>query len=69
MAVTHGSRPSWSWDKSNAPFPSPQKRFQDLDLIPTHWRDVFVGNEERIATGPDGQTSTVTDTIVCLERR
>lgn len=69
LAVTHGSRPSWSWDKSNTPFPLPQKRFQDLDLIPTHWRDVFVGNEERIATGPDGQEGSITDTIVCLERR
>ncbi|WP_084177107.1 class I SAM-dependent methyltransferase [Labrenzia sp. DG1229] len=69
IAATHGSRPSWSWDKSTAPFPTPHQCLKALGLNMSGWKEIFVGNEDRNATGPEGQKGTVTDTIVCLERR
>jgi hypothetical protein len=32
------------------------------------WQSVFVGNIERLATGPEGETGEILDTVLVLKR-
>lgn len=68
LSVSHGSAAPWSWGDPGRAFPSPADELAALRLDPADWSQVFVGNTERTASGPGGQTATVLDTIVALRR-
>lgn len=65
----HGSRAAWSWSDSAKAYPTAEDEMAALDLGLSEWRNLFVGPVERVANGPDGQTATVIDTVIAVERR
>lgn len=68
LVTSHGSRPPWSWAAADTVFPSAEEELAELTLPVDNWRRVFVGPFSRDAKGPDGQSSTVIDNIIALER-
>ncbi|WP_300058472.1 bifunctional 2-polyprenyl-6-hydroxyphenol methylase/3-demethylubiquinol 3-O-methyltransferase UbiG [uncultured Roseobacter sp.] len=68
LIAAHGSRAPWSWADPDTVYPTADEELVDLSLTPSGWHDVFVGPIERIAYGPGGQTATVIDTVIALER-
>lgn len=69
LLVTHGSRPPWSWAAKDKVFPTAREELDALSLDPRVWREVFVGELTREATGPSNQRADVIDLIVALERK
>lgn len=69
LVVTHGSAAPWSWGDPGRVFPTAREDMASLDLAGPDWAEVFVGDADREATGPDGQTAMVIDRVVALERR
>lgn len=69
LIVDHGSAPSWSSAPPEARFPAPEELLSSLELAPAQWRAERLESPIREATGPSGQTGTVTDTVVALRRR
>lgn len=49
-------------------FAGPLPEGTALDLDPSRWHSEFVGAPEREATGPNGQSATVTDNVIALRR-
>ena len=68
LVAAHASAAPWSWADPDTAYPMPEEELAELTLDPTAWTRVFVGAPKREATGPDGQSATVTDTILALER-
>ena len=68
LIVEHASVAPWSWADPDAAFPTPEKSLAALDLDPSRWHGEFVGAHERLATGPGGQSATVTDNVIALRR-
>ncbi|MEO6090680.1 MAG: class I SAM-dependent methyltransferase [Umezawaea sp.] len=67
LVVEHGSVAPWSWNQ-DAVFPTPEESLAGLELDLARWDVERVAAVERVATGPDGQTATVTDTVIALRR-
>lgn len=67
LITSHGSAASWS-DHRHTPFPTPDEALAELQLKPAAWQPVFVGNIERLATGPNGKTGEILDTVLALKR-
>jgi len=69
VIIDHGSAAPWSWrpDGKEPRFPSPEETRTALALGPG-WQEQACERAERTATGPDGQTATVTDNIITLRR-
>jgi SAM-dependent methyltransferase len=68
VVIDHGSAAPWSWqppDGREPQFPAPEQTLAGLGLGPG-WETVICERAERVATGPDGQTATVTDNIIAL---
>ncbi len=68
LVVTHASAPSWSWADPNTRFPTPEEALAALELDPKQWRTERLGAPERQATGPNGESGTVTDNVIALRR-
>lgn len=68
LIAAHGSRAPWSWADPDTVYPTAEDELAHLDLNQSEWREVFVGPIERVANGPGGQTATVTDTVIALEK-
>ncbi|MFI0740396.1 class I SAM-dependent methyltransferase [Streptomyces sp. NPDC021100] len=69
LIVDHGSFRPWAWDPDpDARFPAPEEIYDALGLDPDVWRPERLDRPEREATGPDGRTATVTDTVVAVRR-
>ncbi len=68
LIVEHASVAPWSWADPGTVFPTPEQSLAALDLGPSRWLNEFVGAPEREATGPEGQSATVTDNIIALRR-
>ena len=49
-------------------FPSPEDLYDGLALDPAGWTPERLDRPRREATGPNGQTATVTDTVVAVRR-
>lgn len=69
LIAAHGSRAPWSWADADTIYPTADEELAHLDLNQSEWREVFIGPIERVANGPGGQTATVIDTVIALERR
>jgi len=68
LIVAHGSRAPWSWADPEFKFPAAEEELKSLSLDDTRWKPLFVGPIERQAIGPNGETATVTDSVIALER-
>jgi len=68
LIVEHASVAPWSWADPDTAFPTPEQSLAALDLDPSRWHSEFVGAPKREATGPNGQSATVTDNVIALRR-
>ncbi|WP_247596221.1 MULTISPECIES: class I SAM-dependent methyltransferase [unclassified Rhodococcus (in: high G+C Gram-positive bacteria)] len=69
LIVDHASTAPWSWNQDpDVRFPTPQDTLKMLDLDDDHWQPIRVKAAQRTASGPDGQTATVTDNVIALRR-
>jgi len=69
LIVTHASVAPWSWNQDpHTRFPTPGEALAALDLNPGQWDTDLLGSPERQATGPNGQSATVTDNVIALRR-
>lgn len=67
LIVEHGSTAPWSWKQDpDVRFPSPAEVAAELDL--PQWPVLRADTPQRLATGPSGETATVTDTVVLIQR-
>lgn len=70
VLIDHGSAAPWSWrpDGREPEFSTPAETLTDLGLSPGWGRTEVCERADRVATGPDRQTATVTDNIIVLRR-
>ncbi|MEU8205646.1 class I SAM-dependent methyltransferase [Streptosporangium sp. NPDC049046] len=69
LIVDHGSTAPWSWNKDpDTHYPSPGETAAELALDPARWSVVRADMPHRRATGPGGQTATVTDNVLLIQR-
>ncbi|MGH1416230.1 MAG: SAM-dependent methyltransferase [Pelagimonas sp.] len=68
LMATHQTLAPWSWSDPDTNHPDALARLADMQLDPRDWRQIHVGPIERIAVGKDGQSATVVDAVVALER-
>ncbi|MCA1598028.1 MAG: methyltransferase domain-containing protein [Chloroflexi bacterium] len=68
LVVAHASVPPWSWADPDTRFPTPEEALAALHLRPRQWRIDRLGAPERQATGPNGESATVADTIIAVRR-
>ena len=68
LIVEHASVAPWSWADPDTTFPTPEQSLAALDLDPSRWHSEFLGAPKREATGPNGQSATVTDNVIALRR-
>ena len=69
LIVDHGSTAPWSWSQDpDTRYPTPTEIAAKLELEPARWPVLRADMPRRRATGPDGETATVTDTILLVRR-
>jgi hypothetical protein len=69
LVVDHGSAAPWSWSQDpDTRYPSPREVTAGIDLAPETWTVERADAPRRIATGPDGRTTEVTDHILLIRR-
>ena len=69
LIVDHGSIAPWSWNQDpDTPFPPPTEVAASLNLDPAHWTVRRADQPRRQATGPTGETATVTDHVLLIQR-
>ena len=69
LVTSHGSVPSWSWEKPDKCYPEPKEALENLNLDLGQWTQICVDNLERLAKGPNGEEGMVIDTVIALERK
>lgn len=68
LVVEHASTAPWSWHADDHPrFPTAEETLAALALD-ERWRVERCAAPERTATGPGGQTATVTENVIALRR-
>ncbi|MFF2845009.1 SAM-dependent methyltransferase [Streptomyces sp. NPDC058001] len=69
LIVDHGSTAPWSWDQDpDIHYPTPTEVAAELDLDPAHWSVLRADMPHRRATGPTGETATVIDNVLLVQR-
>ena len=68
LIVEHASVSPWSWADPDTRFPTPEQTLASLKLPHAQWRTERLGSPRRPATGPGGQTATVTDNVIAVRR-
>ncbi|MFE5126109.1 SAM-dependent methyltransferase [Streptomyces sp. NPDC056669] len=70
LIVDHGSTAPWSWNQDpDIHYPTPTEIAAELDLDPAHWSVLRAEMPRRQATGPAGETATVIDNVLLVQRR
>lgn len=67
LIVDHASVPPWSWADPDTRFPTPEQFLASLQLS-GRWRNERLAAPSRRATGPGGQSATVTDNVIAVRR-
>ncbi|MEJ7796227.1 MAG: hypothetical protein WKF50_11800 [Nocardioides sp.] len=67
VVVGHGSAPTWS-EHHDMEFATPEELVALIDLDPARFSRVTVESRSRQATGPDGQSGTLLDTVIVVRR-
>lgn len=68
LIVEHASRAPWSWSPEDTRFPTAEDTLASMQLSPEAWTHRCLCPVARTATGPDGQSATVTDNVLFLQR-
>ena len=68
LIIEHASRAPWSWSPENTRFPTAEETLASMHLDPDAWVHRCLCPIARTAAGPDGQSATVTDNILFLQR-
>ncbi len=69
LIVDHASVTPWSWNhKPHQRFPTPTETLAALDLAPEQWHTERLGAPERQAIGPNGESVSVTETVIAARR-
>jgi SAM-dependent methyltransferase len=69
LIVDHGSTAPWSWNQDpDTHYPTPTEIAAELDLDPRQWPVLRAEMPRRPATGPAGETATVTDNVLAVRR-
>jgi SAM-dependent methyltransferase len=69
VIVDHGAAPPWSRKLAHDhEFPSAQDVLDRLNLDAGGWDQLHVGQVDRQAVGPEGQTARLTDNLIVLRR-
>ncbi|MFE2635642.1 class I SAM-dependent methyltransferase [Streptomyces scopuliridis] len=69
LIVDHGSTAPWSWNQDpDIHYPTPTEIAAELDLDPAHWSVLRAGMPRRRATGPAGESATVVDNVLLVQR-
>ncbi|HUR08751.1 MAG TPA: class I SAM-dependent methyltransferase [Nonomuraea sp.] len=69
LIVDHGSTAPWSWNQDpGIHHPTPTETAAELDLAPAHWSVLRADMPRRRATGPAGESATVIDNILLVQR-
>jgi SAM-dependent methyltransferase len=69
LIVDHGSTAPWSWNRdTDVHYPTPDEVAAPLDLDPAQWTIERADMPQRVATGPGGETATVTDNVLLIRR-
>ena len=69
LIVGHAAFPPWAENPCPHPeanFPTPEEVLASLDLPPGKWHTERLESTARQAIGPNGQTATLTDTVVAV---
>lgn len=70
LITSHAAAPPWADASAHEHrFLSPEEELAALDLDPGQWQVVVAEVRPRAATGPDGTTATLDDTVVLLRRK
>lgn len=68
LIIDHASRLPWSSAPPDRVYPTAEETLAGLDLQEPEWTRIHVGKIERSATGPNGETADVRDSVVFLKR-
>lgn len=68
LIVEHASRAPWSWSPENTRFPTAGDTLAAMQLAPGDWTHRCVCPIARTASGPDGQSATVTDNVIFVRK-
>ena len=68
LVADHASVPPWSWADPDTRFSTPDELLASLRLPADRWLPEQVRATSRTATGPAGQSATVTDNVVAVRR-
>ncbi|MFG3257114.1 class I SAM-dependent methyltransferase [Streptomyces sp. NPDC048172] len=69
LIVDHGSTAPWSWNQDpDVHHPTPAETAATLDLDPAHFSVQRADMPLRRATGPSGETATVVDNVLLVQR-
>ncbi|MFH8597406.1 class I SAM-dependent methyltransferase [Streptomyces rimosus] len=69
LVVDHGSAAPWSWDQDpDTRYPSPREVADGIGLDPATWTVERADAPRRIATGPGGRATEVTDHVLLIRR-
>jgi SAM-dependent methyltransferase len=69
LVVDHGSTAPWSWNQDpDVHYPTPTEIATELDLDPAQWPVLRADMPRRRATGPAGETATVIDNVLLVQR-
>lgn len=67
IVVDHASTAPWSWAHPDTRYPAPEQTYATIGLS-DDWEPLLLTARERVATGPNGQTATVTDNLIVARR-
>ncbi|WP_030670935.1 class I SAM-dependent methyltransferase [Streptomyces sp. NRRL B-1347] len=69
LVVDHGSTAPWSWNQDpDIHYPTPDETAAELALDPARWSVLRADMPRRRATGPAGETATVVDNVLLVQR-
>lgn len=68
LIIDHASRLPWSAAPPSRQFPTVEETLATLALEEGDWTRIYSDILERQATGPDGETAMVRDTVIFLKR-
>jgi hypothetical protein len=68
LVVGHAEFPPWAHDHDDVHLPTPDDVLASLDLPSDRWKVELAECRERPATGPNGETGTLVDSVVAARR-
>lgn len=69
LIVDHASVSPWSWNHDpDRVFPTPEETLAAIGLPRGQWSTERLESSQRLVTGPNGESATVTDNVIAMRR-